>query len=497
MSKLDEIIEYLDKNYTKEKVENINGSLGMHYDGLIYDYYFEDSVYSADYLNTNEYFESNCQNLNYDEKKFFKEMLVENDEKNKLKVIELIVNLLNKSSYEDNGVGKNDITKILNVLSRIGVYSKLDSSSNEYQFLSEKIVDSGSYSDIIEVSSTVYKKRLKSPYINEDKWKIRMRREFDNMKKLSFSDYILKVYSFDEEDYSYLMEKCDCDLVDYLVKNPNMQEEDCFSIFYDILNGMGDAHSQSIIHRDLHLGNIMRKDGHFVIGDFGLSKDTMLSSSFKSSDTPKNSNMFMDPVGKSDFTLLDKQSDIYSIGKIFEYILIDKPYSDKISFIIEKCINRDRKKRYKNIYEIISDFEEVKNGDKKVSSEKELIQNLQNSIYNVEIHDYIMNLIRDTNLCNVIVYHRLFSFADLILQFDDAEQEKIWKEIRNYYSDSTGNGGWSNYDIYASISFAYICQSINLKTRKIAKDVLEGCSHARYRAADDFNKIKLTCPELF
>ena len=59
MSKLDEIIEYLDKNYTKEKVESINGSLGMHYDGLIYDYYFEDSVYSADYLNTNEYFESN------------------------------------------------------------------------------------------------------------------------------------------------------------------------------------------------------------------------------------------------------------------------------------------------------------------------------------------------------------------------------------------------------------------------------------------------------
>lgn len=447
-------------------------------------------------MDVKEYFESGCDVIEYKDELYLSQMIKDKSEEDKLLLIQLVLNLLNKSTYNKNE-SDNDIKKIINVLRRYGIFCRQLASNNEYELKLENVKFSGSYSDIIEINASLYKKRLKDIFKDKEQWKTRIKREFDNMKKLSSSDYILKVYSYDSEENSYLMEVCECDLADYIENNPNLTEEECFTIFADILNGIYDAHSKAIIHRDLHLGNIMRKDGHFVIGDFGLSKDTMISADYKSSSTPKNSNMFMDPVGKSDFTKLDKQSDIYSIGKIFEYILTDKEYSSKMSFIIEKCINRDRNKRYKNVYEIISDFEEVKNGDRKILSEKELINNLVDSIYSIEIHDYIMNAIKESNLCNIIVHHKLYSFADLILQFDETEQEEIFREIYNYYIESTGYGGWENYDIYASISYSYINQSTNLITRKKAKDVLEGCASYRGRANNDFNRIKLEYPELF
>ena len=68
------------------------------------------------------------------------------------------------------------------------------------------------------------------------------------------------------------------------------------------------------------MGNILIKEGHVVLSDFGLSKDTMINHSLKSTSTPKNSHYFIDPIGLHDFTALDKLSDIYSIGKIIDYI---------------------------------------------------------------------------------------------------------------------------------------------------------------------------------
>lgn len=123
-------------------------------------------------------------------------------------------------------------------------------------------------------------------------------------KKLSSSPFVLKVFHYDSMDNSYLMEKCDCNLYDFLNRNP-------FKIIRNLILGMIDVHQAGIIHRNLHLGNILLKGREMVLSDFGLSKDTMVSHSLKSTSTPKNSHYFMDPIGLSDFTKLDKLSDIF------------------------------------------------------------------------------------------------------------------------------------------------------------------------------------------
>ena len=65
---------------------------------------------------------------------------------------------------------------------------------------------------------------------------------------------------------------------------------------------------------------------------FGLSKDTMINHSLKSTSTPKNSHYFIDPIGLHDFTALDKLSDIYSIGKIIDYITDGSGVEQKVVF---------------------------------------------------------------------------------------------------------------------------------------------------------------------
>ena len=137
------------------------------------------------------------------------------------------------------------------------------------------------------------------------------KRGHENMLRLAKSPYVLKVFNYDENSDSYLMEKCDCNVYDYLENNPFKDDKLILQVIEELLLGMKDVHEAGIIHRDLHLGNILIKEGHVVLSDFGLSKDTMINHSLKSTSTPKNSHYFIDPIGLHDFTALDKLSDIY------------------------------------------------------------------------------------------------------------------------------------------------------------------------------------------
>ena len=116
------------------------------------------------------------------------------------------------------------------------------------------------------------------------------------MLRLAKSPYVLKVFNYDENSDSYLMEKCDCNVYDYLENNPFKDDKLILQVIEELLLGMKDVHEAGIIHRDLHLGNILIKEGHVVLSDFGLSKDTMINHSLKSTSTPKNSHKIIDPI---------------------------------------------------------------------------------------------------------------------------------------------------------------------------------------------------------
>ena len=244
------------------------------------------------------------------------------------------------------------------------------------------------------------------PWVSE----LILKRGHENMLRLAKSPYVLKVFNYDENSDSYLMEKCDCNVYDYLENNPFKDDKLILQVIEELLLGMKDVHEAGIIHRDLHLGNILIKEGHVVLSDFGLSKDTMINHSLKSTSTPKNSHYFIDPIGLHDFTALDKLSDIYSIGKIIDYITGESELNKKLSFVISKATERNRTKRYAAVDELIQD---VNSSVKEISEEekiKNIEENLQRGEISKDVEEFVMRLMRQEQLSNYIVRKQLYTF---------------------------------------------------------------------------------------
>ena len=98
MERLNRLIQYIDKLFWEEKVHIINGSMGDHYDGLTFDYYFDNSIYSIDYIDVYDYFIVRTAVAIEEEKKLWDQVKDLSIDK-KVLVIESILNLLNKTTY--------------------------------------------------------------------------------------------------------------------------------------------------------------------------------------------------------------------------------------------------------------------------------------------------------------------------------------------------------------------------------------------------------------
>lgn len=355
----------------------------------------------------------------------------------------------------------------------------------------DDILDSGSYCNIVRVREGVLRKELISMYQNDDKLQKRMNYEFDNMQKLKGCPQVLNVFDFNPENHSYLMEQCEKNLYKHLEDEMELSFDERLKIIMDVLAGMAFAHEETIIHRDLHLGNILKIRNDFVIADFGLSKDLSIERSMKSSATEKNNHLFVDPLAMSDFTKLDQKSDVYSIGKIIDYVFThNAPDSNHIfKTVVERCISRNKDLRYDSAQHILNDVENILKDQNQAANKQNTINKIFNNHYDAQVHDFIIGLTESDRISKFIVEHRLSTFWKLVLRFESGYQSKILQSILYNYSEATGYGGWTNYDIFAQISFNLCLNLEDLEVRKIARSILEGCADIRYSAKNLLEKL--------
>lgn len=490
MNKLEinKIFEYYDSIFLEERVEiDSQGRMGLHYDGLSLDYYFENSVLSIDYLSIKDYFDTVANVTYYETETLFKQYSDEKIE-NKIAVIEAILTLIHNSSYNSE-MTERVISKSEAFLKRFGL--ELVNNNGIFNAKNEYKLFEGSYCLVFMYNEQFYKKQLKNIYRNEDEWKKRFKYEYDNMVKLVTSPYVLKVHSYDENSDSYLMEQCDCNLFDYIDRNPLISDDRCIEIIKDIISGVKDVHNAGIIHRDLHLGNILLKNNKVILSDFGLSKDTMINHSLKSTSTPKNSHFFMDPVGLISFKLIDKLSDIYSIGKIIDYITRNNDLNNKLSYVVNKATDRDRNNRYKSCDELLIDIsiavDDISVEEKINKIEETIIKGLVTP----DVAKFINDLLSEGTLSSFIVRKQLFEFWKILLAFSSLEQSSLLNEIDRTYSEATGYKRFENYDLFAKIMYNYIKHTKDIQLQKIAYRILKGCAYYRYNALDLLKLIEI------
>lgn len=479
------LLNFFDTYFWDRKVTETN----WNYNGLVLDYNFSNSKFNEEYLDIEDFFRINGD-FDYVETEMLEEQFKELDINKRLKLIENILTILENSTVEIDQ-SQMIINKSIQFLSRHNIVIN-KTPENRLKLSYSNIIDSGSYCLIKKMKDGVLKKELRPSFKDDEKLQKRMKYEFENMSKLHDCPQVLNVYTFDKETHSYLMEEAEKNLYDYLNDEITITFEQKLRIILDIMQGMKCAHNNTIIHRDLHLGNILKIKKNFVICDFGLSKDESVVRSLKSSPTEKNNHFFLDPIAIGDFTKLDLKSDIYSIGKIIDYILSYNDDTDEhiFTFIVEKSMNRDKRKRYDNIDEMLNDIILKLKENNNNFNKTQVIENIRNCVFNVNEDEYIKNLVSEKKLCPFIVKHRLSTFGKTILQFNTVDQVSILTNIQEDYIGSTGYGQFQNYDIFANISY-YVCKNTGeSKVYSLAYNILKGCAHYRYQADNYLKELE-------
>ena len=287
------------------------------------------------------------------------------------------------------------------------------------------------------------------------------------------------------------MEKCDEDLYDYLKSHVDLELSKKVKIINDILEAMKYAHEHNVIHRDLHLGNIMRQNDDFLIGDFGLGKDKEVIKSLITSATPKNNHWFLDPIGLQDFRLLDEYSDIFSIGKIIDFIMCNGFVSTNhiFSLIVLKCTSRDKKDRYRNISEIQEDIKKYLTGEEKIIKQEEINRKIGNVTFDLEVQEYLIKLVDTNKLCNYIVNQKCQNIYKIILKLDIEKRMKIAKEILDNYASATGYNGWSNYSLFGRLAYNLYINEKDNNIKLIYDQILKDCAEIRFDIKDLYDQL--------
>ncbi|MCX6582622.1 MAG: serine/threonine-protein kinase [Candidatus Aminicenantes bacterium] len=195
---------------------------------------------------------------------------------------------------------------------------------------------------------------------------------------------VVKVLSLEAQDGQYfiVMEFIEGESLEKKMawtKERRLKEADVIRIMKKTADGVVEAHARMIIHRDLKPRNIMEaKNGEVKVLDFGISHRMGRSMTELTGVNNTGTWPYMAPEQLSNnFGREDQQVDIWAMGVTMYQLLSgdipfrnreqiidlkEKPFplkhvSRKTSLIVLKCLEKDRKKRYQHMVEVLRDLE--------------------------------------------------------------------------------------------------------------------------------------------
>ena len=162
------------------------------------------------------------------------------------------------------------------------------------------------------------------------------------------------------------------DFIDNTIKKSELTYLQAAQVANDICSGLEYAHSKGVIHRDLKVDNILiDKNGKALVSDFGIAHLANNELGLTKDNSSLGTYDYMAPEQKEG----EKgsfQSDIYSLGLIFYYILTGKQASIQMDLpskfgvnkkwdkIILKCLKNNPKDRYDSVAKLKNDILSIK-----------------------------------------------------------------------------------------------------------------------------------------
>lgn len=221
----------------------------------------------------------------------------------------------------------------------------------------------------------------------------RFLREAESVKKLNHES-IVKIYSVGEENgiHFYAMQFIAGASLDRVLRQRKLSVRECAAIGAEAARALFFAHEAEIIHRDIKPGNIIltHKDRP-VITDFGLAKPEK-AATLTESGALVGTPIYMSPEQvRADKTLIDRRTDIYSLGiTLYEMLAGSTPFEGNstqeilnkiesvdpaplrkvrpdvpkpLETICHKAIEKDPSRRYQTAIELALDLERFLKGE--------------------------------------------------------------------------------------------------------------------------------------
>ncbi|MDH3198818.1 MAG: serine/threonine protein kinase [Candidatus Krumholzibacteria bacterium] len=231
-------------------------------------------------------------------------------------------------------------------------------------------------------------KVLKPRYAGDPQFEPRFRHESETASTLAHPNIVRIGPIAREGDHVYFtMDLCADSLGDRIARDGPLPETDIVRIAQDVARGLGYAHAQGIIHRDIKPGNVLlRADGSAVLTDFGIARAVSNYAASTGINMTIGTPHYLSPE-QAQGRALDHRSDFYSLGvTLFKAALGDVPFtsadwfelarmhveepppalrkrrpelSGRFERIVMKCLAKHPDDRYRDADELLADLAEV------------------------------------------------------------------------------------------------------------------------------------------
>lgn len=337
-----------------------------------------------------------------------------------------------------------------------------------------ELIGSGGFATVYKQKSTgLVLKKLKEDFATDIGIRSRFKREFNITKSLQDQYGIIRVFIFNEANYSYTMELAECTLEDYLSRH-GITDDIRLDCIRQILYIMSEVHKKDIIHRDLSPNNIFILSGKIKIADFGLGKDLKVFTSHQTLHTNSLGQYYY--CAPEQFMMLkegDKRSDVYSIGRLINFIMTGNPVDSTHIFksVAEKATNNDASYRYADAIQLSTYFEKCVKYHQNAENEKIVLEKIKYDIFDDEVENYIYELPSD-KLC-LFTIQRISNYKTLIkfMEIDETHANHVIQLVDKSYINICGKE-YELYDIFANMSAQIIKNKFPYVVKEIAANIL-------------------------
>ena len=352
-------------------------------------------------------------------------------------------------------------------------------SNGKYHLCAENqdliFIGSGGFANVYKQKSTGHiLKKLKDDFLSERGIRSRFKREYNITKSLQDAYGIIKVFTFDESSCSYTMEEAERTLEDYVTKL-DLSDDIRINCIRQILYIMTEVHKRDIIHRDLSPNNIFIISGMVKIGDFGLGKDLNIFTSHQTIHTNAVGQYYY--CAPEQFMLLkdgDKRSDVYSLGRIMNFIMTENPTDSHHMFrsVTEKATNSDASYRYADAEQLSVYFEKSVKFHQQEKTEETALKKIKEKTFDEDVESYIYEQSGE-KICELLLEEKA-GFFDALLLFmekDESHAQHIIQSIDGKYKEVCGRS-FVAYDPFAQFAYWVLRGNYSFVVNEIAAQIL-------------------------